>query len=185
LARREKKLLKYLASAICLVLGILLIVDSKRMDPESGEGAKQIAPGQGVPGGQPKAEKSPTSNSWVSDFLPGSEVESTRSGVGELCRTVLDSCTAKIAFVSEDCNEKAARVEVDQLLENPLKNLHCQNMYSRIESECPSGCRFDSSRSVVLPGSIQFFFDDEASESGCEVTGERQVNIRATCVGEG
>jgi len=186
LARREKRLLKYLASAICFVLGVLLILDSKSHDSERQGGVQQVVPGQEISGGRPEIGNSTPTNLSVPDSTLGAKEEFIRSRAGELCRSVLDSCTAKIAFVSEDCNEEAATVEMNQLLEKPLKNLHCQEIYSRLEAECPSGCRLDSSHAIVLPGSIQFFLDDESSnDSGCQVTGERQVNIRANCVGEG
>jgi len=173
LAGKERKLLKYLASAICFVLGVLLIVDAQRSDSvdQANSGPAQVSPSV-------KEEPKSSTSFWSSEPV---KVQS-----GLLCSTLLETCTAKIAFIAEDCNEKASRIEVNQFLDKPLKNIHCQDIYERIDKACPPGCRVDASRSIVLPADVQFFFDDESSEvSGCRVTGERLVNIKGQCVTKG
>jgi len=158
LARKERILLKYLASAICFIIGVLLIIDARRSDL-----VEEAGPAQALSKTKKALETNKAPDLKKSKSFFSSETIKPLAGV--LCGTLLESCTAKIAFTSEDCDEKQSRVEVNELLDKPLKNIHCQDIYERIDKACSSGCRLDASRSVILPGDVQFFFDDESEDS--------------------
>ncbi len=175
MARKERALLKYLASAICFILGVVLILDVTRTNQ-----VDQASP----PAPAPRVKTSESSQPATKPTLESQKPSGLAAG--SLCRNVLETCTAKIAFQSNDCNEKAAKIEVEQLLLEPLKNIHCQDIYDRMENSCPEGCRVDTSRSIILPADVQFRFDDDERDiSGCQVSGERLVNIRGVCVTSG
>ena len=175
MARKERALLKYLASAIFFIIGLVLILDATRTN-QVDQAAQQVP----APRSQTKASSSTVAKPTIDTK------KSSGLAAGSLCRNVLETCTARIAFQSNDCNKKAAKIEVEQLLLEPLKNIHCQDIYDRMEDSCPEGCRIDAARSITLPADVQFRFDDDERDiSGCQVSGDRLVNIRGVCVSSG